>query len=71
MAQHLHTSPDCQRGGKREGCGRKPGIKTHPLRLPCWLLEELSAKGDPQTLIIQACMAAYSIALDNKSNDID
>jgi hypothetical protein len=47
----------CDHGGKRSGCGRKPGVKTQPIRLPAWLLEQLGKKGDPRQLIIDACLA--------------
>jgi hypothetical protein len=46
-------------GGKRSGCGRKPGVKTHPIRLPAWLLKQLSEQGDPRQLIIDACLAIH------------
>ena len=50
----------CDHGGKRMGCGRKPGVKTQPIRLPAWLLEQLSEQGDPRQLIIDACLAQHS-----------
>ncbi len=54
------TKPNCcDHGGKRIGCGRKPGIKTQPIRLPEWLLTQLSLQGDPKQLILQACLAQY------------
>jgi hypothetical protein len=46
-------------GGKRSGCGRKPGVKTQPIRLPAWLLERLNEQGDPRQLIIDACLAQH------------
>ena len=49
----------CDHGGKRNGCGRKPGVKTQPIRLPAWLLEQLSQQGDPRQLIIDACLGQY------------
>ena len=49
----------CDHGGKRSGCGRKPGVKTQPIRLPAWLLEQLSQLGDPRQLIIEACLAQH------------
>lgn len=49
----------CDHGGKRNGCGRKPGVKTQPIRLPAWLLEQLSGEGDPRQLIIDACLAQH------------
>ncbi|GAC19961.1 hypothetical protein GARC_2998 [Paraglaciecola arctica BSs20135] len=49
----------CDHGGKRNGCGRKPGVKTQPIRLPAWLLEQLSEQGDPRQLIIDACLARH------------
>jgi hypothetical protein len=50
----------CAHGGKRSGCGRKPGVKTQPIRLPAWLLEQLSKEGDPRQLIIDACLARHA-----------
>jgi hypothetical protein len=49
----------CDHGGKRSGCGRKPGIKTQPIRLPEWLLEQLNEQGDPRQLIVDACLSQY------------
>ena len=46
-------------GGKRNGCGRKPGVKTQPIRLPAWLLDQLNEQGDPRQLIIDACVAIH------------
>ena len=51
----------CGRGGARPGCGRKPGIKTRPVRLPEWLLESLVAQGDIRSAIVDACKQAYGI----------
>ena len=51
----------CRRGGARPGCGRKPGVKTRPVRLPEWLLDALEEKGDSRHLIIKACMEQYGI----------
>jgi hypothetical protein len=61
----------CNRGGKRSGCGRKPGIKTQPIRLPEWLLDQLNKQGDAKQLIIEACLTQYpSITLEcADSND--
>jgi hypothetical protein len=61
----------CDHGGKRFGCGRKPGVKTQPIRLPAWLLEQLSEQGDPRQLIIDACLARHpSICIEgSNSND--
>jgi hypothetical protein len=49
------------RGGSRPGCGRKPGIKTRPVRLPEWLLEELEKIDDPRVCIVKACKAQYGL----------
>jgi hypothetical protein len=49
----------CDHGGKRAGCGRKPGVKTQAIRLPVWLLEQLSDVGEPRQLIIDACLAQH------------
>jgi hypothetical protein len=49
----------CDHGGKRNGCGRKPGVKTQPIRLPAWLLEQLIKEGDPRQLIIDACLSRF------------
>ncbi|NRA21298.1 MAG: hypothetical protein HRU05_12540 [Oceanospirillaceae bacterium] len=49
----------CDHGGKRSGCGRKPGVKTQPIRLPAWLLEQLNEQGDARALIIDACLAQH------------
>lgn len=51
----------CGRGGVRPGCGRKPGVKTHPVRLPQWLLSELEARGDIKQGIIEACVHHYNL----------
>lgn len=51
----------CGRGGARPGCGRKPGVKTKPVRLPEWLLEALEEVGEPRHAIVKACMAQYGI----------
>lgn len=59
----------CDHGGKRSGCGRKPGVKTQPIRLPTWLLEQLSLKGDPRQLIIDACLTRHpSICHEGSDN---
>lgn len=51
----------CGRGGARPGCGRKPGIKTRPVRLPVWLLDALEQQGDIRHAIIHACLSEYGI----------
>ena len=51
----------CKRGGARPGCGRKPGVKTRPVRLPEWLLDELERLGDPRELILDACQNRYEL----------
>jgi len=56
---HKSNEGCCDHGGKRHGCGRKPGIKTQPIRLPLCLLEQLSKQGEPRELIINACLAQY------------
>ena len=61
----------CDHGGKRSGCGRKPGVKTQPIRLPAWLLEQLSKEGDPRQLIIDACLAQYASICNQDSNNND
>lgn len=68
---HKSNEACCIHGGKRSGCGRKPGVKTQPIRLPAWLLAQMSEKGDPRQLIIDACLAQYpSICNEGfKSND--
>ncbi|MEJ2044581.1 MAG: hypothetical protein P8X74_19630 [Reinekea sp.] len=64
----------CNRGGARPGCGRKPGTKTRPVRLPEWLLDALDAQGDARKAIIEACISVYGLtepaqAPDGKPND--
>ncbi|MEH6577790.1 MAG: hypothetical protein V7731_12005 [Amphritea sp.] len=54
----------CDHGGKRSGCGRKPGIKTQPIRLPSWLLEQLNKQGDARKLIVDACIERYQLNSD-------
>ncbi len=54
----------CDHGGKRTGCGRKPGIKTQPIRLPSWLLNQLSEQGDARKLIVEACVDRYELDPD-------
>jgi hypothetical protein len=58
-----HDSKDhcCGRGGARPGCGRKPGVKTRPVRLPEWMLDALEEKGDVRKSIIQACIAYHKL----------
>lgn len=51
----------CNRGGPRPGCGRKPGVKTRPVRLPEWLLDALEEIDDPRRCIVQACIEQYGI----------
>jgi hypothetical protein len=58
-------------GGKRSGCGRKPGVRTQPIRLPEWLLEQLSIEGDPRQLIIAACLARHPSICNEGSNGND
>jgi len=58
----------CDHGGKRNGCGRKPGVKTQPIRLPAWLLEQLSQQGDPRALITEACLA-YHPSINHPSSN--
>jgi hypothetical protein len=60
----------CDHGGKRPGCGRKPGVKTQAIRLPVWLLEQLSEVGEPRQLIIDACLA-HLPSVCNKEADIN
>jgi hypothetical protein len=68
-----HKSNDvcCDHGGKRSGCGRKPGVKTQPIRLPAWLLEQLSEHGEPRQLIIDACLAQHPSLCLQSSNSND
>ncbi|WP_132700875.1 hypothetical protein [Reinekea marinisedimentorum] len=62
MTEHSENSQSCcGRGGKRPGCGRKPGVKTRPVRLPEWLLDALEEVGDPRKSIVKACMEQYGI----------
>lgn len=49
------------RGGARPGCGRKPGIKTKPVRLPVWLLDALEQEGDAREAIVRACIQHYEL----------
>ncbi|MCQ1060343.1 hypothetical protein ACQKPX_13780 [Photobacterium sp. DNB23_23_1] len=49
------------RGGSRPGCGRKPGVKTRPVRLPEWLLDALEDIDDPRHCIVKACIEHYGI----------
>ena len=60
----------CDHGGKRSGCGRKPGVKTQPIRLPAWLLQQLSEQGDPRQLIIDACFALHP-SICSEAKDIN
>lgn len=57
----------CERGGARPGCGRKPGIKTLPIRLPQWLINQLEQEGDVKQLIIDACKKQYNLQCDQNS----
>jgi hypothetical protein len=60
----------CEHGGKRSGCGRKPGVKTQPIRLPTWLIQQLSKEGDPRQLILEACLAQHpSISNEGLDNN--
>ncbi len=54
----------CDHGGKRQGCGRKPGVKTQAIRLPKWLLERLNAQGDARQMIVEACTHYYRLSND-------
>ncbi|MFA0088070.1 hypothetical protein BCU70_13310 [Vibrio sp. 10N.286.49.C2] len=56
----------CGRGGSRPGSGRKPGVKTRPVRLPEWLLEALEQIDDPRHCIIKACVEQYGIEPPHK-----
>ena len=60
---HSHDSKDhcCGHGGARPGCGRKPGVKTRPVRLPLWMLEKLAEQGDIRQAIINACIEQYQL----------
>jgi hypothetical protein len=68
---HNSNEVCCDHGGKRSGCGRKPGVKTQPIRLPAWLLEQLSEKGDPRQLIIDACLLQHPSILNKGSQSND
>ncbi len=62
--------PDCcGRGGARPGCGRKPGVKTRPVRLPEWLLDELEQHGNARQAIIDACVTHYKLDCFNPSEE--
>jgi hypothetical protein len=61
----------CEHGGRRSGCGRKPGVKTQPIRLPAWLLEQLDKNGEPRTLIIEACLAQHPSICSKDSHPND
>lgn len=58
-------------GGRRSGCGRKPGVKTKAIGLPVWLLEQLSEPGDPRQLIIDACLVQHPSICNEGSNSND
>lgn len=58
----------CGRGGARPGCGRKPGVKTRPVRLPEWLLDALEDVGNPRHCIVKACMEQYGIEHPGKKD---
>lgn len=60
MSDSTDESGGC-RGGARPGCGRKPGIKTRPVRLPVWLLDALEQQCDVRHAIIRACQNEYGI----------
>ena len=61
----------CDHGGKRMGCSRKPGIKTQPIRLPHWLLEQLNNQGDAKQLIIEACITHFNFSANKKTSNND
>jgi len=67
VSNSKNSSECCGRGGARPGCGRKPGVKTRPVRLPEWLLVELEKLGDPRELIKQACKEKFQLHCDHKS----
>ncbi|RKF18866.1 hypothetical protein DBZ36_10790 [Alginatibacterium sediminis] len=65
MSANQSKHQNCSnRGGRRDGCGRKPGVKTQPIRLPQWLIEQLSEQGDARELIVQACVSHYQLCTD-------
>ncbi|WP_196158096.1 hypothetical protein [Reinekea sp. G2M2-21] len=57
----------CGRGGSRPGCGRKPGVKTRPVRLPEWLLDALEEQGDARHAIVHACVHHFNLKCPNPS----
>ncbi|MHA2936924.1 hypothetical protein ACXJY6_01375 [Vibrio sp. RC27] len=61
----------CNRGGPRPGCGRKPGVKTRPVRIPEWLLDALEEIGEPRKCIVKACIAQYGIEHPRKKESHD
>lgn len=61
----------CGRGGHRPGCGRKPGVKTRPVRLPEWLLDALEEVGEPRHCIVKACIEQYGIEHPTKKESND
>ncbi|PSW17563.1 hypothetical protein C9I98_18710 [Photobacterium sanctipauli] len=61
MKDKTHQHPCGSRGGFRAGCGRKPGVKTRPVRLPEWLLDALEEIDDPRHCIVKACIKQYGI----------
>ena len=53
--------PNRQRGGAREGAGRKPAAPhlervAVPLRLPAWLVEWIDAQGGTRAELIEAAI---------------
>lgn len=67
MTQTKEKDTCCIRGGRRPGCGRKPGVKTQPIRLPNWLLEQLHEKGEARQLIVEACIKQYQLSRNENS----
>ncbi len=59
------------RGGSRQGCGRKPGEKTRPVRLPEWLLDALAEIDEPRHCIVKACVEQYGIEPPLKKESYD
>ncbi len=60
-----------RRGGSRPGCGRKPGVKTRPVRLPEWLLDALEEIDEPRHCIVKACIEQYGIEPPRKKESHD
>ncbi len=61
IMQNKSGKPCCGHGGVRPGCGRKPGVKTRPVRIPEWLIEELEKISDPRECIVNACVEQFGI----------